>query len=72
MVALSGQPNDMRAVRKAAAAGGAGALLALEVFTTVRASVQGMLHNGTRNGQADRTVVPSEDTRPGVGREGRG
>jgi capsule polysaccharide export protein KpsE/RkpR len=46
--------------------------LALEVFTTVRGSLQGMLHNGTRNGQADRTVVPSEETRPGVGREGRG
>ncbi|MGA8104380.1 MAG: hypothetical protein WB869_19630 [Candidatus Acidiferrales bacterium] len=46
--------------------------LALEVFTTVRGSVQGMLHNGTRNGHADRTVVPSEEPRPGAGREGRG
>jgi acetate kinase len=33
MVALSGQPNDMRATRKAAAAGSADAGLALEVFT---------------------------------------
>ena len=33
MVALSGQPNDMRAVRKAAAAGSADARLALEIFT---------------------------------------
>jgi acetate kinase len=42
MVALSGQPNDMRAVRKAAAAGGAGALLALEVFTrSVRKAIGG-------------------------------
>ena len=33
MVALSGQPNDMRAVRKAAEAGSAEAGLALQVFT---------------------------------------
>ena len=33
MVALSGLPNDMRAVRKAAAAGSADATLALEIFT---------------------------------------
>jgi acetate kinase len=33
MVALSGLPNDMRAVRKAAAAGNADATLALEIFT---------------------------------------
>jgi acetate kinase len=33
MVALSGQPNDMRATRKAAVEGGADAGLALEVFT---------------------------------------
>jgi acetate kinase len=33
MVALSGQPNDMRAVRKAAAGGSADATLAIEVFT---------------------------------------
>jgi acetate kinase len=33
MVALSGQPNDMRAVRKAAAAGSADARLALAIFT---------------------------------------
>jgi acetate kinase len=33
MVALSGQPNDMRATRKAAEAGSADAGLALEVFT---------------------------------------
>jgi acetate kinase len=33
MVALSGQPNDMRATRKAAEAGGADADLALKVFT---------------------------------------
>jgi acetate kinase len=33
MVALSGQPNDMRATRKAAVAGNADAALALEVFT---------------------------------------
>jgi acetate kinase len=33
MVALSGLPNDMRAVRKAAAAGNADARLAIEVFT---------------------------------------
>ena len=33
MVALSGQPNDMRATRKAAVAGSADAGLALEVFT---------------------------------------
>jgi acetate kinase len=33
MVALSGQPNDMRAVRKAAAGGSADAGLAIEVFT---------------------------------------
>ena len=33
MVALSGLPNDMRAVRKAAAAGNADAKLALEIFT---------------------------------------
>ena len=33
MVALSGQPNDMRAVRKAAAAGSADARLALDIFT---------------------------------------
>lgn len=33
MVALSGLPNDMRAVRKAAAAGTAEAALALEIFT---------------------------------------
>jgi acetate kinase len=33
MVALSGQPNDMRAVRKAAAGGSADARLALDVFT---------------------------------------
>ena len=33
MVALSGQPNDMRATRKAAVAGNADAGLALEVFT---------------------------------------
>ena len=33
MVALSGQPNDMRAVRKAAGAGSADASLALEIFT---------------------------------------
>jgi acetate kinase len=33
MVALSGQPNDMRAVRKAAAGGSADAALAIEVFT---------------------------------------
>lgn len=33
MVALSGQPNDMKAVRKAADGGDARALLALEVFT---------------------------------------
>ena len=32
MVALSGLPNDMRAVRKAAAAGNADAKLAIEVF----------------------------------------
>jgi uncharacterized protein involved in exopolysaccharide biosynthesis len=46
--------------------------LALEVYSTVRGSVQGMLHNGTRNGHSDRTVVPSEEPRPGTGREGRG
>jgi acetate kinase len=33
MVALSGLPNDMRAVRKAAAAGSADARLALKIFT---------------------------------------
>jgi acetate kinase len=33
MVALSGLPNDMRGVRKAAAAGNADAWLALEIFT---------------------------------------
>ena len=33
MVALSAQPNDMRAVRKAAAAGSADARLALDIFT---------------------------------------
>jgi acetate kinase len=33
MIALSGQPNDMKAIRKAAGAGDAGALLALRVFT---------------------------------------
>ncbi len=33
MIALSGQPNDMQVVRKAAAAGDAEALLALKVFT---------------------------------------
>jgi acetate kinase len=33
MVALSGLPNDMRAVRKAAAAGSADARLALDIFT---------------------------------------
>ena len=33
MVALSGLPNDMRAVRKAAAGGSADAKLAVEVFT---------------------------------------
>ena len=33
MVALSGLPNDMRGVRKAAAAGNADARLALEIFT---------------------------------------
>jgi acetate kinase len=33
MVALSGLPNDMRATRKAAAAGNADAKLAIEVFT---------------------------------------
>ena len=33
MVALSGQPNDMRATRKAAEAGSADARLALQVFT---------------------------------------
>jgi acetate kinase len=33
MVALSGMPNDVRAMRKAAAAGDARALLALKVFT---------------------------------------
>jgi acetate kinase len=33
MVALSGEPNDMRAIRRAAEAGSADARLALEVFT---------------------------------------
>jgi len=33
MIALSGQSNDMRAIRKASAAGDANALLALKVFT---------------------------------------
>jgi acetate kinase len=33
MVALSGLPNDMRAVRKAAAAGNKDANLAIEIFT---------------------------------------
>ena len=33
MVALSGLPNDMRAVRKAAVAGNADARLAIEVFS---------------------------------------
>ena len=33
MVALSGLPNDMRGVRKAAAAGSADARLALQIFT---------------------------------------
>ncbi len=33
MVALSGQPNDMRATRKAAEGGSSDAALALEVFT---------------------------------------
>jgi uncharacterized protein involved in exopolysaccharide biosynthesis len=45
--------------------------LALEVFTTVRGSVQGILHYGTRNGHSDRTVVPPEEPRPSAGREGR-
>ena len=45
--------------------------LALEVYSTVRGSVQGVLHNGTRNGHSDRTVVPSEEPRPGAGREDR-
>jgi acetate kinase len=40
MVALSGQPNDMRATRKAAEAGSADADLALKVFTrSVRKAV---------------------------------
>jgi capsule polysaccharide export protein KpsE/RkpR len=46
--------------------------LALEVFTTVRGSVKAMLHNGTRNGHSDRTVVPPEEPRPGADREDRG
>jgi acetate kinase len=33
MLALSGQPNDMRAIRKAAAAGSADASLAIQIFT---------------------------------------
>jgi acetate kinase len=42
MVALSGLPNDMRAVRKAAAAGNAEARLAIEIFTrTVRKAIGG-------------------------------
>ena len=42
MVALSGQPNDMRATRKAAEAGSADASLALEVFTrSVRKAIGG-------------------------------
>jgi len=42
MVALSGQPNDMRAIRKAAVAGSADAALALEVFTrSVRKAIGG-------------------------------
>jgi acetate kinase len=40
MVALSGLPNDMRAVRKAAASGNADAKLAIDIFTrTVRKAV---------------------------------
>ncbi len=40
MVALSGQPNDMRATRKAAAEGNGDAVLALQVFTrSVRKSI---------------------------------
>lgn len=46
--------------------------LAIEMFTTVRGSVRGMLHNGTRNGHSDRTIVPPDEPRPGAGREGRG
>jgi uncharacterized protein involved in exopolysaccharide biosynthesis len=46
--------------------------LAIEVFTTVRGRVQGMLQNGARNGHSGRTVVPPEEPRPGAGREGRG
>jgi hypothetical protein len=45
--------------------------LAIEVFTTVRGSVRGMLHNGTRNGHSERTVVPPDEPRPGAGREDR-
>jgi acetate kinase len=42
MVALSGQPNDMRATRKAAEAGSADAGLALQVFTrSVRKAIGG-------------------------------
>jgi acetate kinase len=42
MVALSGLPNDMRAVRKAAAAGNTEARLAIEIFTrTVRKAIGG-------------------------------
>jgi acetate kinase len=42
MVALTGLPNDMKAVRKAAAAGNAAAVLALKVFTrSVRKAIGG-------------------------------
>jgi uncharacterized protein involved in exopolysaccharide biosynthesis len=47
-------------------------ILALEVFTTVRGSVQGMLHNGARNGHAASSVVPPEDSGPDAGRSKRG
>jgi acetate kinase len=42
MVALSGQPNDMRATRKAAESGSSDAALALDVFTrSVRKAIGG-------------------------------
>jgi uncharacterized protein involved in exopolysaccharide biosynthesis len=54
-------------------AGDPAKVLALEVFTAVRGSVRGMLHNGTRNGRSGgRTIVPPEEPRPGDGRESRG